>query len=532
MGFKRNNPGCRCCQGCIICDNDCGWTDVTGGPSDTSITGFVDISDANTITLCNENAVSGIAEHYIQASMFSFDSGDKLRLYFKYKDSTHYWYAQIITGAAGSIKIFERNGGAETERATVAFATSVSQFCTLAVCYGDGQVKATETNTGTKCVYTVATTIDDQLSAGVGTGTLATFAEFSEFLYRYLEQPDKPTCEPCPAIAQGCEICSDDFQRSNGTDITTGSDCGWSEAAGSWSISSNALITTSSDAIALSSTSHPLGTANMRVRAVVYMPTSGDIARILIAYTDSTHYWYAEYKVGASGYIRIYQVNGGSPVQKRTLSVATTASSFYTLCVSITNANLLVVGLYNFSSVLQGTLAHQGSFSGSQFGLGTGTITGTATFDNFEASTTNDSDPCPACSVARCTECDSDVTASAQMKIVYPADAPWGSGTYYLDFCGGGTSFGGSPYCFFMGATAVASGIYAGYLPFARINQSIATVGMRAPGAADPCGADWGTSYVETYERDAYLIPCDSVDVAWPNVSTPGNDDALVTFPA
>lgn len=532
MGFKKNNPGCNCCESCIICDGECGWTDVLGGPSSHgSPPGVVDITTSNTITLSDAEAATGVSEIYLESTFFSFDSGDELRLYFKYKDSTHYWFAQITVGASGTIEIYERDGGSETQRATVAFASDPETAYTLAVCYGDGRVKATETITGTKCTYTVATTIDDQLKAGVGVGTLTSFAEFNDFIYRYLESPEKPTCEPCPAIAQGCEICSDDFARSDGTDITTASDCGWSEASGSWSISSGTLITTSSDARAISSTSHPLGTANMRIRSLVSMPTSGDIARIITAYTDSTHYWYAEYKVGASGYIRIYQVNGGSPVQKKTLSVATTASNFYTLCVSITNANLLVVGLYNVSSVLQATLAWQGSFSGAQFGLGTGTITGTVTFDNFEATLTNDTDPCPACSVQRCTECDSDVTAASQMKVVFPADAQWGAGTYYLDYCGGESSSSGAG-CYFIGATAISSGPFSGYFPFAKIDNSIALIGVMPPTESNPCGHPGWQSMDWDYEKDAYTIPCDSVDVSWPNVGTPGDDPCLVTFPA
>lgn len=196
MGFKKNNPGCNCCEGCIICDNDCGWT-VEAGTADTSLTGVVDITAANTVVTSNANSASGVVEIVLTASLSAFDDGDEARVIFKYLDADNYWYGQLTIGTSGTLKLYERSGGVTTQRATAAYSSAAGDTYTLRCCYGNNAVTVTETTAGVRVSYTTGTAIDDQLSAGVGSGACSTLIEFTSFVYEYMFSVDKPDCNQC-----------------------------------------------------------------------------------------------------------------------------------------------------------------------------------------------------------------------------------------------------------------------------------------------------------------------------------------------
>ncbi|HEY2894903.1 MAG TPA: hypothetical protein VGJ16_11840 [Pirellulales bacterium] len=73
---------------------------------------------------------------------------------------------------------------------------------------------------------------------------------------------------------QGCSICSDDFDRADGTDVDTGSSCGWTEVSGDWFIDSNVLGPDNPNEIARCDTAAAAGT--IAVRASVVMIGAAD----------------------------------------------------------------------------------------------------------------------------------------------------------------------------------------------------------------------------------------------------------------
>lgn len=192
---------------------------------------------------------------------------------------------------------------------------------------------------------------------------------------------------------ESCEFFSDDFTRADSDDPGD-----YTEVSGDWDISSNTLVTSSSNAVLLADAQHPAGEANIKVQVTINIASDGDTARIILNYTDSDNYWFGEIKAGTGSYIKIFQRSAGSNTQKATLSAAFPTSTNIALCASIRNStNLTFTAVPIFRSI-----SATGSFTSDQWGLGTGTATGTRTWTELYASKTNDE--CPACR-ANCIYC-------------------------------------------------------------------------------------------------------------------------------
>lgn len=90
-----------------------------------------------------------------------------------------------------------------------------------------------------------------------------------------------------------CDLCTDTFAGlSNGTDVSTGTSCGYTEISGDWSISSNALSVTATYASLKINTSVPDNTwLSMSVS-----PTTTTSYRILFDFVDNDNYLAAEWQ--------------------------------------------------------------------------------------------------------------------------------------------------------------------------------------------------------------------------------------------
>ncbi len=167
-------------------------------------------------------------------------------------------------------------------------------------------------------------------------------------------------------------------------------------SAGSWAISGGTLNATSSNATLAALTSNPNGDPYMKIVADVTISTSGDTARFYLAGTS----WCVEVKFGTGSYIRI--LSGSTEVARCTTSIST---GTHTVCVSIKN-NSGVVTIHGNVLVSTGpdvwkTVANSASgATGAAWGLGTGTRTGTVSFDNVAASIVCDS--CGDCTIGDC----------------------------------------------------------------------------------------------------------------------------------
>lgn len=209
-------------------------------------------------------------------------------------------------------------------------------------------------------------------------------------------QAFNPGCCCGEGPAPECEILVDDFNRANSGSL--GAD--WTEDAGSWSIDSNELETSSSNAVALAVATNPDGPASY-VSAKVKFASTSSTARLIVAATDASNYLYADLLCdGASSILRLYRMTGGTPGLLATffgsLTVNTATQYDWYLCYS---------GSTLSTGILGQTLSI-GAFgdSGQGVGVGTGTVAGAVNFDDFSA--TRVSEDCSTCAPpATCTQC-------------------------------------------------------------------------------------------------------------------------------
>lgn len=247
---------------------------------------------------------------------------------------------------------------------------------------------------------------------------------------------NNPGCKCCTS----CSICSDDWGSiSNGSDISTGSNCGWTKDSGTWGVSSHQLQCTSSGVVS-NNTTHPDSKPTMVVSADFQHSTSGSACDVIVGYVDSTHYYYARYTVAAgSGSIDIRRNNGGSHTSLRLISSVTmNTGTAYTAKVCVSQSGVI-------SAYLNGTVKNSfiASPTGTKCGLGC-TGSGTATFDNFSFSkgkNTSGAPTCEACSeVGDCPSFCNLGTVPGQIQVTLSGITGGGAccsplnGTYILDF--------------------------------------------------------------------------------------------------
>lgn len=190
-----------------------------------------------------------------------------------------------------------------------------------------------------------------------------------------------------PCCCGSCAICSDTFDRSDSTDIDTGSTCGWTETAGGWEIVSNTLQVTSSktNAIALCDSQTHASSAAAKVTVDLRSTSNNDLLRVIVNYVDSSNYHFVEFKFGVASSIftpafTLYQRVAGTNTAIGTTGVmATSASTTYTMTVCFASGV--------FSATVGSVTASHGVATPSaarSVGLGTGaTAAGTISFDNF-----------------------------------------------------------------------------------------------------------------------------------------------------
>jgi hypothetical protein len=198
----------------------------------------------------------------------------------------------------------------------------------------------------------------------------------------------------CPS----CTIFSDDFTAD---DLATN----WTQQAGSWSIGSGVLSTSSSDAILTCNTSYPGGGFHNHVIQVSLKASTGDRSRIIFSYVDSSNYNFVEvYWNTTSSYVYIKQKVAGTISTVATSAVQSfTNGSWYDFKVcTLTNGAVVNFGT-GTPTVLLGVVPTTTDVDG----VGTGTITSGGDFDNFLISyVATGGNGCPQC-VYDCTICTS-----------------------------------------------------------------------------------------------------------------------------
>jgi hypothetical protein len=270
-----------------------------------------------------------------------------------------------------------------------------------------------------------------------------------------------------------CEICSDDWTGiADGTDISTGTSCGWTESSGSWDVTSNQVRCTSAG-IAICNTAHPDSATTMVVEVDFKHDTSASSCDVLVTLSDSTHYVYARYKVG-SNTIDIRYKSGATDASIGSTSATLNTNTTYTAKVCVSANGFVTAWLDGVPKITKDASARIPA-TGYQAGLGA-SGSGTATFDNWTFSKAFDATDEPTCEdcVSTCTGCATGTDGSYEIEVTLSAN--WidlgcgsgacnarASGTFLLPYtsdCNWGMSLG--TVCF--GWTASISARIAGGL--------------------------------------------------------------------
>lgn len=253
-----------------------------------------------------------------------------------------------------------------------------------------------------------------------------------------------------------CTICTDNFDRTDGTDIDTGSLCGWTEDSGSWDINSNKLRCTSAG-IAVNDTTHPDGDSTMIVEVDFTETTAGATVDVIAGYVDNTHFFYVRYNVVAAGAttIELRYKNGGSDTQldSRTLSSPTIlTSTTYTAKICV-GPNGFIAGYLNGTCHVNSTPQ---TVTGTQCALRSSS--GTTTFDNLTFSKSYQSTDAPTCTkcLPKCDtgSCLAGTTPNGGWQSVIASGNY--AGTYLCDQWQGPS--GGSGDCIWIGTASGGSG--------------------------------------------------------------------------
>jgi len=212
-----------------------------------------------------------------------------------------------------------------------------------------------------------------------------------------------------PCCCTGCDIASDEFDRAS-----VGS--GWTQVSGSWSISSDRLETSDSDALVIFATDHPEGSSSHHISVLGQVSDTESKIRGIVAYDSADDYIFAELMINTSdcSEIKFFERVGGSTSQvgdTRKIGILATGTDYRLevcfqddtypnddgeLCVKLSLSDASHSWTFCESSI---------TATGDQVGLGTGTLTssGSASFESFEWNISKkDQGSCPDCKGSTC----------------------------------------------------------------------------------------------------------------------------------
>ncbi len=175
-GFKKNNPGCKCCgTGCTFFSDDFAVDDLA--TNYTSVSGSWAISGGNLHTASSSAVLTGSTANpnsdpntKISVTVNIATNGDTARIILARVDANNYCYAEVKAGTVAYLKIFQvAGGGAAIEEVSCSgFSRATGTFSFCASIY-NGIMRA---NVGSDAVTFAATFTGT--GWGLGTGTLIT----------------------------------------------------------------------------------------------------------------------------------------------------------------------------------------------------------------------------------------------------------------------------------------------------------------------------------------------------------------------
>ncbi len=187
----------------------------------------------------------------------------------------------------------------------------------------------------------------------------------------------------------GCTIFTDDFSTDRtGTDYTVGS--------GTWVVSAGVITCTSASATITENTAASVSTTAVSISASVN-PSGTDLGRVIGAYVDSTHYWYAEIQPGATdGTLKLFEKNGSGAATQRgsTATITGYTSGAKTVVLCFTGTHVIAIADHENAIIYTASV----TVASTKAGIGTGAGSSSVVFDDFSFMVHYSSDPsCPGC---------------------------------------------------------------------------------------------------------------------------------------
>lgn len=205
-------------------------------------------------------------------------------------------------------------------------------------------------------------------------------------------------CCPC---GDPCRLAADDFDRADLGD-------NWDQRAGSWTITSDKLTTSDASGSIIYQAAEA-STPSMSVTAEVELNTDGDQVRGIVAWTDDDDYLYGELTrkncgscSGDCTTLGLYERSGGTTTEIRApieLGIIDWSGSVkFTVCYYADQYPASGVGVLTATAAGKTVYKYDVTASGTYGGLGTGTNSGGATFDDFTLDNSQEYNPsCPEC---------------------------------------------------------------------------------------------------------------------------------------
>lgn len=184
---------------------------------------------------------------------------------------------------------------------------------------------------------------------------------------------------PCPDCCPAeCDILNDPFTTDNlATD--------WDDRAGTWTVGSGTLNTTSASALIVTTAETPTASISTYATATITCATTSDIGRLIVAYEDDDNYWFCEIQPGASnGTFKMFQRSGGTNTQRGSTRTVTgfSAGDTATVCIGYTHGAMRSNALHAGANI-GNSYTTSVTTQNTQGGCGTGAGSSDVKFDDF-----------------------------------------------------------------------------------------------------------------------------------------------------
>lgn len=182
-----------------------------------------------------------------------------------------------------------------------------------------------------------------------------------------------------------CELASDDFDRSDNTDIDAGSPFGWDEVAGDGAIVSSELKFSATNSRVISSVSH--SDAYITISSQVFPNSTTTKPWVIFGWVDASNYFAIEIGATSGGATPINLIQNGSVIYTWSAQFSRVTGNVFIVWVSVTPSGQLTWNLDVNDSGNHFT--HSGFFDFTSSttgaaGLGTGSVVSTAcSFQSF-----------------------------------------------------------------------------------------------------------------------------------------------------